>query len=140
VLLALGFRLETLIEQEAVGRLATVRLAAPDESDQGIVVDLLFASSGIEPEIADLADRLEVFSGVPAPVAKSGHLIALKLLARDDNTRPQDVFDLRALIAAADQSDLALARDGVELIERRGFHRGRDLAAALDAAVTDFRR
>ena len=115
-LIARGFRLESVIEQDAIGRLATVRLAAPEQSGAGIVVDLLFASSGIEPEIAAQADQLEVFAGVPAPVAQSGHLIALKVLARDDRTRPQDAVDLRALIAAAGESDLALARESVRLI------------------------
>jgi len=118
---------------------ATARLAAPDESDHGIVVDLLFASSGIEPEIAARADRLEVFSGVAAPVAQIGDLIALKLLARDDQTRPQDAVDLRALLAAAGDRDVVLARESVELIARRGCARGRDLAAALAAALGEFR-
>jgi hypothetical protein len=134
------FRLTTLIEQSATDRLATVRLAAPDETDPGIVVDLLFASSGIEREIASRADPLEVFAGVTAPVAQSGHLIALKLLARDDLTRPQDAVDLRALIAAATDDDLALATDSVRLIAARGFNRDRDLTAALAEAVRDFRR
>src|SRR4029078_4653122 len=45
-----GYAVGALVEQDAVGRLATVRLTdhAPD---QGPVIDLLFASSGIEPEI-----------------------------------------------------------------------------------------
>lgn len=81
-----------------------------------------------------------MFAGVAAPVAQSGHLIALKLLARDDRTRPQDAVDLRALIAAAADEDLALAKASVGLIERRGFSRDRDLTAALTAAVGDFRR
>lgn len=58
-------------------------------------------------------------------------LIAVKLLARDDESRPQDLADLRALREAADQDELELARAAVGLIEQRGYHRGRDLAAAL---------
>jgi hypothetical protein len=64
-------------------------------------------------------------------VARTGHLIALKLLARDDETRPQDAGDLRALAAVADAEDLRLAEDAVALIEARGYHRDRDLRAAL---------
>lgn len=48
-MIARRFRLTTVIEQPATDRLATVRLGAPDETEPGIVVDLLFASSGIEP-------------------------------------------------------------------------------------------
>lgn len=66
------------------------------------------------------------------PIARTGDLLALKLLARDDATRPQDVADLRALRAVADADDLALARRTVKLIAERGFSRGRDLEAALD--------
>ncbi len=134
-LLARGFQLSAVIEQDRVGRLATVRLVAPGEPETGVVVDLLFASSGIEPEIARDADALEVFSGVVAPVARTGHLIALKLLARDDASRPQDAVDLRALLGVATESDLSEAREGVRLITERGFDRGRDLAAALDKAA-----
>jgi hypothetical protein len=132
-----GFRVTATVEQDAVGRLATVRLVAPGESDSGVVVDLLFASSGIEPEIVQGAEPLEVFSGVIAPVASTGHLVALKLLARDDVSRPQDAADLRALLAMATPDDVVLARHSIELIARRGFARGRDLAAALETAIAE---
>lgn len=69
--------------------------------------------------------------GLSLPIATTGHLIALKLLARDDQTRPQDLADLRALLAAAAPEDLADARDAVQLISARGYDRGRDLTAAL---------
>ena len=72
------------MEQEATSRLATVRLVSPGQTASGVVVDLLFASSGIEPEIVAAADPLEVFPGVTLPVACRGHLIALKTLSRDD--------------------------------------------------------
>ena len=48
---ARGYTEHTLVEQEKTGRLVTVRFAAPGEPVDGLVVDLLFASSGIEPEI-----------------------------------------------------------------------------------------
>lgn len=85
-----GYRVVASVEQEAKGRLATVRLAriAP-LTDQKVMVDILFASSGIEPEIAMLAKPIEVLAGLTVPVAKAGHLIAVKLLARDDRTRPK---------------------------------------------------
>jgi predicted nucleotidyltransferase len=115
------------VEQAAVGRLATSRLKLKG----GQVLDLLFASSGIEPEIVAAADPLEVLPGVTVPVATVGHLIALKLLARDDAVRPQDAGDLRSLMAVADDSDIAQASEAVETIEQRGFARGRDLVNDL---------
>ena len=59
----------------------------------------------------------------------------MKLLARDDMTRPQDAGDLRALIAVASEEDLELARSSAQLIEDRGYARGRDLTGSLDALV-----
>lgn len=120
------------VEQDAVGRLATVRLALGGGDD---VVDLLFASSGIEPEIAAGAERIEALPGLVLPVATIGHLIALKILSSDAQSRPQDALDLRALIDVAEEADLEAARAAVNLIEARGYQRGRDLAAALAALV-----
>jgi predicted nucleotidyltransferase len=119
------------VEQESLDRLATARLVAPSETEAGVVVDLLFASSGIEREVVQAAERLEVLPELSVPVAQTGHLIALKLLSRDDDTRPQDLVDLRALLAEAHEGDLELARQAVGQVADRGFHRGRDLARLL---------
>jgi Nucleotidyl transferase AbiEii toxin, Type IV TA system len=135
---ARGWRVVTAIEQDAARRLATVRLAPGSEGALGTVVDLLFASSGIEPEIVAAADVIEAVPGLTAPVARLGHLIALKVLARDDRTRPQDRVDLAALLTRADAAALGEARESLVLVTRRGFQRGRDLLAALDAAVNEF--
>lgn len=48
-----GYRVLALVEQDRMGRLATARLSHPREGDPGVVLDLLLASSGVEPEIAD---------------------------------------------------------------------------------------
>jgi hypothetical protein len=132
-----GWRVVTAVEQAAAGRLATVRLALSGEAEAGAVVDLLFASSGIEPEIVARAEAIEAVPDFPLPVARLGHLIALKVLARDDRTRPQDRVDLAALLARADAPALQEARAALGQVERRGFHRGRDLGAALQAAIAE---
>ncbi|MGH3615928.1 MAG: nucleotidyl transferase AbiEii/AbiGii toxin family protein [Pseudonocardia sp.] len=136
-LLQTGHRLTASIEQTATGRLATVRLIPPGVTDDGTVADLLFASSGIEHEIVAAAQPLEIVPGLTVPVASTGHLIALKLLARDDETRPMDAADLRALRAVAGDAELAVAGAAVGLITTRGYARDRDLAAALSALVGD---
>ncbi len=128
-----GYRLLASVEQDAVGRLATVRLS-PVAGD--VVVDVLFASSGIEPEIVRSAEAVEILPGMVVPVARTGHLIALKLLARDDESRPQDLADLRSLHEVATREDVDLARSAVQLITERGYHRDRDLAAALTALLS----
>lgn len=132
-----GYAVVAAVEQLAVARLATARLTSPAAPEGDLIVDLLFASSGVEPEIAARAQALELLDGLVVPVAQTGDLIALKLLARDDVARPQDAADLRALRAVATAADLALARETVTLIAERGFARGRDLAAALDALAAE---
>lgn len=134
-----GWRVVAAIEQNVAGRLAAVRLALAGENEGGAVVDLLFASSGIESEVVAAADRIEAVPGFTVPIATLGHLIALKVLARDDRTRPQDRVDLAALLIRADAAALSEARASLQLVTRRGFARGRDLLAGLTAAVNEFR-
>lgn len=132
-LLAGGYRVLATVDHEVTGRLATVRLASPLAGDTDVVVDLLFASSGIEREIVQAAEHIEIIPGLTLPVATTGHLIALKLLARDDERRPRDAADLRNLSEVACPEDRDVARQAVELIAARGFNRDRDLRQALDA-------
>jgi Nucleotidyl transferase AbiEii toxin, Type IV TA system len=95
-LLARGYSLLAAVEQTATGRLGTVRLVRHDDGD-GVVVDLLFASSGIEREVVGDAIFTSVIPGLVLPVAAVGYLIAMKLLARDDRSRPNDADDLAGL-------------------------------------------
>ncbi len=127
-----GYRMTMVLEQEAQDRLATVRVVPPGGSATGVVIDLMFASSGIEPEICRDAQMLEVFSGVTVPVCRPGHLIALKVLARDDRRRPQDLLDLRALLAQLEPAEHERARTALALIQARGYDRGRELVEELD--------
>jgi len=126
-----GYALTGMIEHELSGRIATVRLVPRQPVGGEVVTDLLFASSGIEPEIVAAAELLEILPDLTVRVARCGHLIALKILARDDAERPQDLADLRVLLAASTDEDLALARSACELITSRGFNRDRDLVAGL---------
>ena len=130
---ARGYSVLAVVEQNATGRLSTVRLV----SAASVVTDLLFASSGIEPEIVERATDISVVPGLILPVASLGDLIAMKLLARDDRRRPADADDLRALREVATEEDWSVARRSVALIELRGFARQRDLVALLDSLIRD---
>jgi len=135
---ARGYTLVEHLEQDAAGRLATARFIAPGEDEEGVLVDLLFASSGVEPEIVAQAEELEIAAGIALPIATTGHLIALKLLARDDRFRPQDFDDLKALLREASPEDASQAREALQLIIERGYNRGRgDLLEQLDQLVVD---
>lgn len=126
-----GFRLRLSLEHEALKRLATVRLTPPGEGEEGVVVDLLFASSGIESEICRDADRLELAPGLSVPVAQAGHLVAMKLLALAPD-RPQDALDLRALVATLTEADRARARAATARIEELGANRSKPLREELE--------
>lgn len=133
-LTGLGYEIVASAEQEATGRLATVRLRSRTEPEEAPVLDLLFASSGIESEIARAAVVVEVLPGLRLPVARAGHLVALKLLSQAD-ARPQDAVDLRALQPQLEGDEATRAREAVRLIAERGYDRGRDLAADLARLV-----
>ncbi len=138
-LLHRGYQILASLEQTSARRLATVRLRVPGEPVEGVVVDLLFASSGIEPELVAQAESLEIARGLEVPVACVPHLIALKLLARDETHRPQDDLDLRSLLSTASDPELADARACVALIAERGFQRDKDLPRELDRVMARFR-
>ena len=122
----LGYRVESALEQRVSGRLATVRLRRAGDP----IVDVLFATCGIEAEIARDATVLSVL-GRHVPVAAVGHLIAMKLVSRDPKKRPRDDEDLLALSRVADEGEWGRAATSIALIETRGFARKRDLRTAL---------
>lgn len=122
-----------VLEQDYVERRSGVRLV---RKGSDVIVDLLFASSGIENEVVASAERLEVLPRLTAPVATTAHLIALKVLAGGS----QDLTDLGYLIPAASPADLDAAREAVKLIQARGFDRGQDIAADLEKLVEDMSR
>jgi predicted nucleotidyltransferase len=139
-LLGSGYATLAVLEHEKSGRLATVRMSQPRGPEPQGIVDLLFASSGVEPEIVSAASPLSIVRGLEVQVAQRGHLVALKVLARDDDLRPQDRLDLLALLRGIDPVELSRARDGIALITKRGFDRGKDLDSELQRALADANR
>jgi hypothetical protein len=132
-LVSVGFAALALVEQEAVDRLAMVRVVDAD----GVSIDLLVASSGIENEIVHDAELIGVLPGLTMPVARVGHLMAMKLLSVSPG-RETDSADLRELARVADEDEWSRAHESVALIESRGFARGRDLRADLTSLRSTF--
>lgn len=130
-----GYRPIALVEHESRGRLATVRL----ESSTGIVVDLLAASSGIEAEVVAHATRVRFADAGDIPVARPEELLALKLLAITES-RLQDRIDGANLLLTNPSLDMAAVRQDLALIAERGYDRGQDLLAKLEALVAEARR
>lgn len=123
-----GYDLVSALEQTTQHRLSTVRMR---HGGHGPIVDLLFAACGIEVEIVQAAEPIEIAAGLVAEVAQVGHLIAMKLVSRDPRRRPRDQQDLVDLAGVADAQEWQRAEEAVELILLRGFSRGRDLRAGL---------
>ncbi len=129
-LLARGYRIsDPPHEHLDLNRIASVHLLAPGAD--GVVVDLLAATSGIEPEVVAAAEPFEVYAGLNVPVVTTGHLLALKTLAG----RFQDLADLENLLQHAEDKHLQDAREALELISRRGFDRGKHLQAEFAKLV-----
>lgn len=127
---AAGYTPRALVEQDDVGRIATVRLQGTD----GITVDLLAASSGIESEVVASAGVIEVAPGLAVAVARAEELLALKVLAVSKR-RPQDAIDIDGLLRTNAALVLDRVRELLDLVTTRGFARGQDLRAKLDAAL-----
>jgi len=120
-----GYQVVTILEQQVAKRLATVRFQHKDFQHPPFFLDLLFSSSGIEPEIVQRAELLEVIPGTIVPVARREHLIAMKCLSVDERTRPRDAEDLLSLLAVASETEIKEAFAAASLIVNRGYNRDR---------------
>jgi hypothetical protein len=134
----LGYRVATILTDAETGGIETVRLESPAGRGTALLFDLLLHTSGIEPEIVTGAELLEVLPRLHLPVARLGHLVAMKVLSERDD-RLQDRVDLHGLIEAASPEDLNLARVSVELIQVRKPSVAKDLTARLDQFIREAR-
>jgi hypothetical protein len=123
---ASGYDIVALVEHDEAKRLATVRLRSPS----GVTVDLLTASSGIEPEIVARASPVDIEGVGTLQVAQAEELIAMKVLSMNAR-RLQDRIDAVKLLEVNPGIDLEQVRADLRLIEERGFHRQQDLTSKL---------
>ncbi len=134
-----GYRLLSLVEQKATGRLATARLLPEGQSENGIVVDLIFATCGVESEIVRSSTSVKVMANLTLNVANIAHLIAMKILSEDPDNRPKDSQDLVSLLAVATKSELVETKRLLKLITKRGFNRKKRLLVALQNKIRKVR-
>lgn len=131
-LAAAGYSVVALVEHGDKERLSTVRL----RSRAGVNVDLLAASSGIEHEVVNGSSPVVIEGAGSIPVACAEDLLATKLLSMSER-RPQDRLDARGLILANPSLDLERVRTQLARIRERGFDRGKDLDATLNAVLAE---
>jgi hypothetical protein len=130
-----GYRTIAIVEHDVRKRLATARLQSP----RGVTVDLLFASSGIEGEIVARSTEIDVVDVGPIHVAVAEDLLAMKVLSMRD-ARLQDRIDAQRLVQFVPDLDLDIVRADMALITARGYDRGQDLNAKLEALIAEARR
>jgi hypothetical protein len=111
-------------------RIAIVRLRSPEE----IIIDLIACSTGIEREIIERATREDLAPGLTIRVAVAEDLLAMKVLSMRDQ-RAQDRTDALNLLLMNEGMNLELVRTNLTLISERGYDRGQDLQAKLDAIL-----
>ena len=126
-----GYRPIATVEHDVAKRLATVRLGAPE----GTVVDLMFASCGIEPEVIARATAVSVPDVGPVLVTRAEELLSMKVLSMTKRRR-QDRVDALSLLEIA-SVDLDAVYRNLALITERGFHRDQDLNAKLQGLLDE---
>lgn len=116
----LGFKPTTLMENKNTGAISTVRMLS--DNFGSIYLDLLFGATGIESEVVESSDLIELLPGLNAKIASLSSLIAMKILSSNNVKRRQDIIDLQNLIESANEAELAEAKHLINLIQERGFN------------------
>lgn len=128
-----GYWFDGEFENMVTGETATIRLLA-----DGMLIDLLAASSGVEAEIVANATIVDLEPVGRVAVATAADLLALKTLAWSE-ARPQDLLDARALLRTNPDIDLDRTRWLLRLIAARGCERGVDLIGRLESWLREVR-
>lgn len=117
-----GYGVVATVEQKATKRLATARL----QHTTGVVCDLVFATCGVEHEVVEGADLLELFPGLKVPTATVESLLAMKVLSSSPE-RPRDLGDIQAMLRVCPNFDEEQLLKLLRKITERGYSRGQDL-------------
>ncbi len=124
-----GYQMLADLERDD-GRMSTARLTCPPVRGTEFVLDLIFATTGIERDIVRRAEQRAVFPRFTAAVACLGDLVAMKLLSVSER-RMKDDTDLIELLERSTPADIETVKDAISAIMAEGLNRGRDLGASL---------
>lgn len=106
--------------------------------EREVFIDLLFASTGIEKEVFEGSNPIEIFPELSLPVASRPALIALKVLSADPDRRSKDITDLQHLLANSSVVEIATSRILLDMITERGYNRDKDLQKDLNGYIQRF--
>lgn len=117
-------------------RIVLARLFSANEESQLVELDFLIALCGIEREVVESAELMEIWPNLFAPIASMSALLAMKARCQELPERIQDKADLvNQLIPFSSEKDLQQARELIKLIEQRGFNEGRNLSLHFEQLV-----
>lgn len=133
---AFGFSVKTLMENKKTRAISTARLLSPNYPN--IYLDLLFGATGIEKEIIQASEPIELLPDLKVQVASLSSLIAMKVLSSNNKDRVQDLLDLQNLIKEAESNELLEAHHLIKLIQDRGFNSGIDLFEKFEKLKSQF--
>jgi len=128
----LGFNNKQILMQTEPTQKLGIRLTIPTLTKESAPLDLLYSSSGIEKEVVESAENIEIFPQIFIPIATRAHLLAMKILSENEADRIQDILDIKSLLSEATESDIKTAKEALALIEKRGFSRGKNLDQRFD--------
>jgi hypothetical protein len=134
-LLGRGCGIHANSEQKTAKNLATCRLIERANPD-GSIVDLFFASFGIEDEVLLSVSEEEIAEGILRPIVQAEDLIAIKLLAISNRNRPRDSEDILNLLEHAPAARLERIRELLRLMAERRPATATGLEQRLDELIT----
>ena len=111
------------------------RVLVPTTKDYSIPLDLLYSSSGIESEIVEAAETIELLPALFLPVASLSHVLAMKIVSQNDADRLRDKADVQQLLLRATPEEIDKTREALELIAQRGFGLEKNLTEELEQAI-----
>lgn len=137
-----GYGISNLYKNEQTGKIFLAKLFLPNNDESYLIeVDILLDLCGIEKEVVQEAEYLQLWQGFGIKVASLPALIAMKARIQQLEDREQDKVDLKKyLLPIASLEDIEKAKELISLIVERGFNDGRDILSAFNDLVSITRK
>lgn len=140
-LINIGYGLNNVYKKKDSKKVSLIRLFAPESDNRLIELDFLISLCGIENEVVESAEVLEIWPGILAPIASMPSLIAMKARCQDLPERIQDKADLiNLLLPFASEKDISSAKTMIKLMQERGFGDGRNIIMSFEKLLEEFNR
>lgn len=104
--------------------ITSARLLGLNSTYGRFFIDIIFSSTEVEKEITNHVQKVEILPNLIIPIARRGHLVAMKLLAINSRERTEektltDKADILSLLKSAKEKDIEDAKKLARLINER---------------------